>query len=205
MNKRYQEPAVQDIADAIREKNGTSDTYKIAEMGSAIRAIPSGGGTGSTFDELASGIIVNAHSSTLTIIGDRAFNGASDLETVDFPNAISIGTASFLDTKLTSVTFPKVIVVGVSSFARSQHLIEADFAVATNIDNYAFNSATLFERLILRASSVATLGFEALYLTKIANGAGYIYVPDNLVSSYKTAANWSTYASQIKPISELEE
>ena len=32
---------------------------------------------------------------------------------------------------------------------------------------------------------------------------GYIYVPDALVDSYKTATNWSTYADQIKPLSEL--
>ena len=31
----------------------------------------------------------------------------------------------------------------------------------------------------------------------------YFYVPDNLVDSYKAATNWSTYASQIRPISEL--
>ena len=31
----------------------------------------------------------------------------------------------------------------------------------------------------------------------------YFYVPDNLVDSYKAATNWSTYAAQIRPISEL--
>jgi hypothetical protein len=39
----------------------------------------------------------------------------------------------------------------------------------------------------------------------IANGTGFVYVPDNLVEKYKTATNWSTYASQIKPMSELPE
>ena len=38
-NKLYQESAIQDIAAAIREKNGSSATYKVAEMGTAIRAI----------------------------------------------------------------------------------------------------------------------------------------------------------------------
>lgn len=36
-----------DIASAIREKNGTSDTYKPRQMADAIRAIKSGGGGGS--------------------------------------------------------------------------------------------------------------------------------------------------------------
>lgn len=41
--------------------------------------------------------------------------------------------------------------------------------------------------------------------TPISKKTGYVYVPDNLVESYKSATNWSTYASQIKGISELPE
>lgn len=40
------EDYLQDIADAIREKVGNSATYTPAQMGDAIRAIPSGGGGG---------------------------------------------------------------------------------------------------------------------------------------------------------------
>jgi len=32
-----------------------------------------------------------------------------------------------------------------------------------------------------------------------------IYVPDDAVDTYKTATNWSAYASRIKPISEKTE
>ena len=39
MKKLYEEAAVQDIADAIREKTGGAETYKIAQMGSAVRGI----------------------------------------------------------------------------------------------------------------------------------------------------------------------
>lgn len=39
------------IADAIREKNGSSDTYKPAEMGEAILAIQSGGGSGESLPD----------------------------------------------------------------------------------------------------------------------------------------------------------
>lgn len=39
--KLYEEASVQDIADAIREKTGGAETYKIAQMGDAVRAIPS--------------------------------------------------------------------------------------------------------------------------------------------------------------------
>ena len=42
-----------------------------------------------------------------------------------------------------------------------------------------------------------------LQSTPIANGTGYVYVPDDMVDTYKSATNWSTYASQIKGMSEL--
>lgn len=44
MNKLYEESSIQDIADAIREKNGLQDTYKVSEMGAAIRAISANSG-----------------------------------------------------------------------------------------------------------------------------------------------------------------
>ncbi len=44
--KLYEESNIQAIADAIREKNGTTDTYKVSEMASAIEEIEAGGGSG---------------------------------------------------------------------------------------------------------------------------------------------------------------
>lgn len=40
--KLYPEESVSDIAAAIREKNGSAERYNVAEMGEAVRAIPSG-------------------------------------------------------------------------------------------------------------------------------------------------------------------
>jgi len=39
--KLYEEASVQDIAVAIREKTGGTETYKVAQMGNAVRSIPS--------------------------------------------------------------------------------------------------------------------------------------------------------------------
>ena len=41
-NKLYEESSIQAIADAIREKNGTATTYKVANMADAIKAIQTG-------------------------------------------------------------------------------------------------------------------------------------------------------------------
>lgn len=42
MKKLYEETSVQDIANAIREKTGSAETYKIAQMGNAVRGITTG-------------------------------------------------------------------------------------------------------------------------------------------------------------------
>lgn len=41
-DKLYSEAAVQNIADAIREKTGTADTYTVSQMGDAVRGISTG-------------------------------------------------------------------------------------------------------------------------------------------------------------------
>lgn len=45
MDGYIERQTLQDIADAIREKNGSSDTYKPSEMAEAIRGIEGGGGS----------------------------------------------------------------------------------------------------------------------------------------------------------------
>lgn len=45
--------------------------------------------------------------------------------------------------------------------------------------------------------------YNMLQSTPIEKGTGYVYVPDDMVDTYKSATNWSTYASQIKGMSEL--
>ena len=45
----------------------------------------------------------------------------------------------------------------------------------------------------------------ALRGSKIASGTGYIYVPDNLVDSYKADSNWAALSAKIKGISEYSE
>ena len=85
-------------------------------------------------------------------------------------------------------------------------LTEARFDSVTTIGNQVFDSCTALEKLILASSTLCNLGNANSFRdTPIENGTGYIYVPDDLVASYKTATNWATYANQIKPMSELEE
>ena len=40
MNKFYSEESISNIANAIRTKNGSTDTYKVSQMAEAILSIP---------------------------------------------------------------------------------------------------------------------------------------------------------------------
>ena len=70
--------------------------------------------------------------------------------------------------------------------------------------NQCFQNCENLSKLVLpNITRVPTLGSNALAGTLIANGEGYIYLKDEFVESAKTATNWSVYASQIKPVSEM--
>jgi hypothetical protein len=67
---------------------------------------------------------------------------------------------------------------------------------------YTFQSCSSLKYVLFGgATSVPTLSStNAFQGTPIASGTGYIYVPDSLLTTWKAASNWSTYANQIKGI-----
>lgn len=68
--------------------------------------------------------------------------------------------------------------------------------------SYMFWNAK-FTKLIINKPYVFPLNSNDLKGTTIEKATGYVYVPDDMVDTYKSATNWSTYASQIKGMSEL--
>lgn len=94
--KLYTEAYVQNIADAIREKNGLTDTYMLGEMATAIRAIQ----TGSDLLALASGSeTFDLDDATVpteaTSIPQYMFYGNSNVRDIAFSSIISVGTYTF--------------------------------------------------------------------------------------------------------------
>ena len=137
---------------------------------------------------------------------DREVFLSSGIQQADFPLVTTIGNACFNMAKnLTSANLPLVTALPADAF-RNSSIRTADFAAVTNINRTAFTDCTSLETLIIRTPSVCVISDISVALrgSKIAAGTGYIYVPDNLVDSYKTATNWVALANQIKPISELE-
>ena len=66
-----------------------------------------------------------------------------------------------------------------------------------------YNCSKLATLIINNPSLFKMTSTNMLTGTPIASGNGYVYVPDDLVETYKSATNWSTYADQIKGMSEL--
>lgn len=143
------------------------------------------------------------------VAGGNSFYGCSNLEAVSLPSCHTLGTGTLGSafwgcSKLSQVSLPLVTTIMSFTF-RDTVIQKIDFLSVNNIESNAFIYARQLDTLILRNSNVCVLkNIDAFDSTKIAAGTGYIYVPDNLVDSYKIATNWVTFANQIKPISELE-
>lgn len=126
----------------------------------------------------------------------RAESAGTDLKKVNSLLILSPGLGS---TSIVYLPLATAFASSITTFSATYF----DIAATTIFSNNKLSFPNI-KTLVLRASSICSLGStNTLKNSLIANGEGHIYVPDNLVNSYKTAANWSTYANQIKPLNEL--
>lgn len=99
----------------------------------------------------------------------------------------------------------------VGTFDRCSAIKKIDFGdnsntITGNIYTLTFRYCSNLEALILRWGSMIPCGTGAAFAnSSIASGTGYIYVPRALVSTYKSASNWSTYANQIRAIEDYSD
>lgn len=137
---------------------------------------------------------------------ERCFNGCANLKTLLLPNLVGY-TYQYMAagcTSLGTVDVHNASYVSSYSFQSCTSLKKIDLHKVETIGTYAFSGATKFDTLIIRTDSVPTLsGTNAFTSTKIkSGGTGYIYVKAALVDSFKSASNWSTFASQIRAIED---
>lgn len=124
-------------------------------------------------------------------IGTQSFHTCTNLMSISFPKLTTLNTYAFTGcTKLTSINFPILTYLQVGSLQNCSALTKLDFPKVNNIDNFAVAGCSSLTTFILRNNAVAKLNnSKAFENTPIANGTGYIYVPDVLVDSYKGATN----------------
>ena len=181
-NKLYEESSVQDIANAIRQKNGLSTTYKISEMAAAILALPTGSG----------------ETNYLPAVCNDAAGGYS-LPAGALDGVTSIRPYTFYESHVTSVAFPSgLTTIGEHSFTDSD-ITGVDLpASVTSIGKAAFKG-TAGRTFIIRATTPPTIVNDSFGGLPDANLA--IYVPDASLSAYQSA--WGYYYQVIHPISDL--
>lgn len=165
---------------------------------------------------------------SITSIGNSAFRVCSNLTSVSFTKSTNTGDYAFYDcANLVDINFPIATTVSAQCFRGCTSLEEVEFPKATYIGAYAFyqdkalkilrvpnakefgisalNGCTGLTALVIeQAEKICTLSSNVFANSSVASGTGFIYVPDDMVDSYKAHTNWSAYASQIKPLSELE-
>lgn len=195
-----------DIANAIRDKNGETTTYKPSEMATAIGKIDTQ--DNSVLNGLIDRSITAISNNEVTKVGAYLFTSCNALKTADFPSATVVDNYCFYYAEyLENVNMPLIKTLGIGSFyACSKSLAKLDFPSLTSMGSLAFAYCRKLETLILRSASVVTMSATTSFeYTLIESGTGYIYVPSDLVDSYKSATNWSTYAEQIRAIEDYPE
>ena len=132
-------------------------------------------------------------------IGDFAFCNCSKLSAITIPNSVtSIGEMAFTDCEsMTSITIPdSVTSIGENAFSYCPSLTSVTIPNSvTSIGSGAFGYCYSLISVTINRTSPPAIQSNTFYLVP-----GYIYVPASAVNTYKSATNWSTYASKIKAI-----
>ena len=153
------------------------------------------------------------------------FYGCSNLTSITIPNSVTIiGDGAFMRcTALTAITIPNSVkIIGDSAFYACSGLMSVTIPNSvTSIGGEAFYSCTGLSSITIPESVTAIgsylFGGECYYLEeitimatnpplldgKLGNYLGSltaIYVPSESVDAYKSATNWSDYASKIQAI-----
>lgn len=228
-----------DVANAIREKKGSSEKINPQNFSEEIRSIESGEvAEVNTFGAVMVDNTGNAINNISTIkfsdsvktIPSNAYNNFKGKVSIIFPDGLTtIKSSAFMNSSIVKADLPSsVSSIESNVFRGTTNILTHRFPeLLTVIQQYtyyqggltsfvaegkietiassAFMGSKLVTFVLRGVDAVATLSSSAFSGTPIANMKGSIYVPDNLVDSYKAATNWSVYADIIKPLSEYVE
>ena len=140
---------------------------------------------------------------TLTSIPGSSFYEYVNLTSINLKTIQEIGNSAIQRTAISEVTLDNIVTIGNYAIANCQQLKKVIIGNnITSIGEYAFQSDSLLDIIIVQSSTPPSLGAGAF---RYVNSGYYIYVPDESVTAYQEASNWSAYADRIKPLSEYTE
>ena len=135
-------------------------------------------------------------------IGDGVFYECYSLNDVDLSNITTIGAESFKESGVGTFILPKCTRTSYGSFF-GLRVSTIDFFELPAISSDSFIDTYSLAHLIIRTNTVCSNQRSGAFNNSlIKEGLGWIYVPSNLVDSYKSASNWSTYADRIVSLDE---
>lgn len=136
----------------------------------------------------------------VTSIGQAAFIGCSGLTSITIPDSVTTIDYDVFNncSSLTSVTIPNsVTIINANAFSNCSRLTSVTIGSGvTTIGSTAFSNCTSLTSVTINATTPPTLRTNVFSNTNNCP----IYVPSASVSAYKSATNWSSYASRIQAI-----
>lgn len=165
--KTYTEEYIQAIADAIREKNGTTDTYTVGRMAAAIQDIPVGADlmaimTGDNTFNLDDDTVPTE----ATTIPAHMFHNNSKIRNVNMANITTVGANAFQGSTVNKVELPECLTIGNSAFDTCNSLRNTVINIpkCTSIGDNAFNNCRCdSSSYTFDFSNVASIGASAFY------------------------------------------
>lgn len=132
---------------------------------------------------------------------NATFEGCYSLNEADLSNVTSINSNNFSRSGLGSIVLPNCTQTNWSPFYQNYRTSTIDISQKISTPNI-FGSVYSLVHLVLRSNTLMTTRWDPAPYSALANGMGWIYVPADLVDSYKSASNWSTYADIIVSLNE---
>ena len=162
-------------------------------------------GEQATLDGLVARTLTEFTEDGTATLGDRVFQYYTGLQRVCLPNITSVPTATFDHSGLTQIgpqDFPKVTSISSQAFAHCTNLESAEFTSTSPItfgaESFAYD--TKLTAVIIRSTTKSTLSnISAFNGGPMIMKLGAVYVPDTLVETYLSDANWNQLL--IAPIS----
>lgn len=150
---------LKDLANAIREKKGSSSLINPQDFSEEILSIQTGGGDDGDMTALIEGTLSHL-SSPATTIRQYAFRGSTALKSVDLPNVVKIEGNAFYGCGLVSAEFPKCTSIDAYAIASNTQLVSVSLPILVTVQSNGMRDNSVLAEVKL--PKCTTLGSSAL-------------------------------------------